>query len=339
VILASNPPNPWQSQHRELLEPPPAQPLVVYEEEAKSVLSSNDSPDISFTYSVNPYRGCHHACAYCYARPTHEYLDFGAGTDFERRIVVKTNAPELLRRELRAHEGKLRGEVIAFSGVTDCYQPLEASYELTRRCLEACRDFAQPAAVITKGALVERDAALLAELHARAGALVHVSLPFLDAADARALEPQAPSPERRLRTLAALAQAGVPTGVAIAPVIPGLNDHQIPAIVAAAAAAGAQRAFCVLLRLPGSVLQVFEERLRAALPLRADKVLSLLAQMRGGELRDGRFHTRMRGSGERWRLVEQLFAVACRQHGLATGDRSVPATPKASKPRQQELFG
>src|SRR5204863_3793527 len=131
VILASNPPNPWQSQHRELLEPPPAEPLQVYEEQAKSVLTQNDSPDIPFNFSVNPYRGCHHACAYCYARRTHEYLDFGAGTDFERRIVAKVNAPELLRQELRAHEGKLRGEVIAFSGVTDCYQPLEASYQLT----------------------------------------------------------------------------------------------------------------------------------------------------------------------------------------------------------------
>jgi DNA repair photolyase len=312
----SNPPNPWSSRHVELLgEPPPAE-LVVYEERAQSIVSGNDSPDIPFRYSVNPYRGCFHACAYCYARPGHQYLGFGAGTDFDRRIVVKTNAAELLRKRFRSRAWK--GELLAFSGVTDCYQPLEASYGLTRACLEVCREFRNPVAVVTKGALVRRDAGLLADLAREAVATVWISIPFADEALARAIEPHASPPGQRLETLAALARACVPVGVLVAPVIPGLNDEQIPAILERARAAGARSAGKVLLRLPGEVREVFEERLRQAVPLRAAKVLAALTEARGGRAGEARFGRRMVGAGPRWAAIEALFETRCRQLGLAT---------------------
>ncbi len=331
----SNPPNPWHSRSVELLGPAPDVALHVYEEEAQSIVSRNESPDVPFTWSVNPYRGCFHACAYCYARPTHQYLDWGAGTDFDRRIVVKTNAPELLAQWLATH--RTRHEIIAFSGVTDCYQPLEASYELTRRCLETCAEFRQPVGLITKGALIERDVELLARVHARAGARCYVSLAFHDDDDARRLEPFAASPSRRLRTIQRLADAGVPVGVAVAPVIPGLNDHQIPAILEAARDAGATRALLTLLRLPAEVLPVFEERLRAAYPERADKVLSLLGVMRDGKLQDARFGKRMCGSGPRWELVDRLFAMHVKRLGLEPREQDLAF--EKPLPRQGELFG
>ncbi|MCA8949009.1 MAG: radical SAM protein, partial [Planctomycetes bacterium] len=255
VRAVANPPNPWQSAQVDWLGPPPPVALEVYEERAKSILAENQSPDIPFRWSLNPYRGCFHGCAYCYARPTHQYLDFGAGTDFERRIVVKTNAAELLRARLM--KPSWRGENIVFSGVTDCYQPLEASYGITRRCLETCLEFRQPVGIITKGALVERDVDVLADLAKHGAATVYVSVPFADEGDARRIEPYAGSPARRLRALRRLSDAGVPTGVSVSPLIPGLNDHQIPAILAMARDAGARFAFHVLLRLPAEVEQVF----------------------------------------------------------------------------------
>ncbi len=221
----SNPPDPWSSTHVEWLEEPPPVALEVYEEDAHSIVATNDSPDVGFERSVNPYRGCQHACAYCYARPTHPYLGLGAGTDFDSKIVVKRNAPELLRRELANLRRAGRTSPLAFSGVTDCYQPLEASYELTRRCLEVCLEFRQAVGVITKSALVRRDQELLARLERRAGARVCLSIPFADDGDARRLEPFASSPTTRFETLRRLSAAGVPVGVAIAPLIPGLNDH------------------------------------------------------------------------------------------------------------------
>ena len=312
--LVSNPPNPWSSQHLELLGPAPPAELVVYEERARSIVSENDSPDLGFRFSVNPYRGCLHACAYCYARPTHQYLGWGAGTDFDRRIVVKTNAPELLRQ--RFLKPSWTGELLVFSGVTDCYQPLEASYELTRRCLEVCLEFCNPVGIVTKGALVRRDAALLGELSARAGATVHISIPFADDALARAIEPFASSPSARFDTLRRLAEAGVRVGVMVAPIIPGLNDSQVPEVLERAAAAGASSAGHTLLRLPAEVAPVFEERLREAAPLRAGKVLSALSELHGGRLNDPRFGSRMRGSGPRWQAIESLFEVHCRRLGL-----------------------
>ena len=332
-----NPPNPWHSSYVDYLGERPAVELQVYEEQAKSIVAENDSPDIPFRWSLNPYRGCFHGCAYCYARPSHQYLGFGAGTDFERRIVVKENAPELLRKHLA--KPSWCGEVVVFSGVTDCYQPLEASYRLTRRCLEVCREFRQPVGIITKGALVERDVDLLAGLAEHGAATVFVSVPFADEADSRAIEPFVATPARRLRALRTLHEAGVPVGVSVSPLIPGLNDHQIPAILAAARDAGASQAFHVLLRLPAEVELVFGERLRAAFPLRADKVLSLLRQMRGGRSNDARFGARMRGEGARYRLVTDLFDRTARKLGLTAPVAGPDPSPFRPPRRQQSLFG
>jgi DNA repair photolyase len=337
VRRVDNPPNPWSSSHVEWLGDAPDQPLEVFEEDAKSIVSENDSPDISFRWSVNPYRGCFHGCAYCYARPTHQYLGFGAGSDFERRIVVKRNAPELLRRFLM--KPSWAGERIVFSGVTDCYQPLEATYRLTRRCLEICREFRQPVSLITKGALVERDVDVLADLARHGAATVHVSVPFADERDSRAIEPFVATPQRRFRALRALSDAGVPTGVSVSPLIPGLNDHQVPEILERARAAGARHAFHVLLRLPAEVEDVFVARLRAAFPLRAEKVLSLLRSMHGGELKDSRFHDRMRGQGSRYEVIETLFHTVARRLGFAARPDAPSPSPFRRPFQQQRLFG
>lgn len=232
----SNPPNPYSSTEVEWLGEAPPATLAVYEEEARSMLSENKSPDLPFRWSINPYRGCMHACAYCYARPSHQYLGWGAGTDFDRKIVVKTNAPEVLRAEFMRPAWE--GESIVFSGITDCYQPLEASYALTRRCLEVCLDFQNPVSITTKGALVRRDVDLLGKLAKRARATVHMSIPFPSDEMARKIEPYASRASHRFEALKALSDAGVATGIAIAPVIPGLNDTAIPELLARAHEAG-----------------------------------------------------------------------------------------------------
>ena len=335
----SNPPNPWDSLHAEWLGEPPAAELQVFEEDARSIIAENDSPDVGFRFSVNPYRGCFHACAYCYARPTHQYLGWGAGTDFERKIVAKINAPELLRRELR--RPSWRGDTLVFSGVTDCYQPLEAVYGLTRRCLETCLEFRNPVGVVTKGALVRRDADLLGALAREADATVYVSIPFADAATARAIEPNVAAPDQRLEAIAALSAAGVSTGVAVAPVIPGLTDSDIPKILARARAAGATKAFLTLLRLPAETRLVFEERIAEAFPGRAAKIFSNLQQTRGGKRNESRFGDRMEGVGPRWRAIETLFEVECRRHGFEVGEREKPrrtSTFRRPGPAQARLF-
>jgi DNA repair photolyase len=334
----SNPPNPWHSTEVDWLGEPPAAALELYEEEARSVLSENRSADLSFRFSVNPYRGCFHACAYCYARPSHQYLDFGAGTDFDRKIVVKVNAPEVLADELA--RGRAGDEHLVFSGNTDCYQPLEAHYGLTRRCLEVCRDFRRPVVVITKGALVQRDAELLSELHRRAGARVVLSLAFSDAATARLVEPHTSSPERRLEAIERLAAQGVPTGLAFAPVIPGLNESAIPEVLQRAARAGARTAFLALLRLAPEVETVFRERLLESAPGRLGKILSALRDVRGGKLDERRIGERFQGQGPRWQVIEQLFEVHCRRNGLDFSAGELPEAERARKarPRQGELF-
>ena len=339
----SNPPNPWSSTHVEWLgEPPPAQ-ISVYEEEAHSILAENDSPDLPFRWSLNPYRGCQHACAYCYARPTHQYLGFGAGTDFDTRIVAKTNAALLLRQAL-ARKGWKR-ESITFSGVTDCYQPIEATYGLTRACLEVCADFGQPVAMITKGALVRRDIDVLTRLAARAPLRVFLSIPFAQDALGRALEPWAAAPAMRFATLRALSDAGIETGVAIAPLIPGLNVSEVPLILERAHAAGARRAFMTLLRLPAEVRPVFEARLKASFPERAPKVLSALREMRAGALNSPQFGARMRGAGPRWEAVERLFQIQCARlgfHGVSGAEHDNPVRPLSPEvprpPAQGRLF-
>jgi len=309
----ANPPNPWASAHVEYIDAPPAR-LKVYEQTAGEILSRNDSPDLPFRYSLNPYRGCFHACAYCYARPSHEYLDFGAGTDFERRIVAKTNAAEQLRA--RFAKKSWSGELILFSGNTDCYQPLEASYGLTRACLEVCAEHRNPVAIITKGALVARDVDVLAQLAREAHAHVYLSIPFVDAAMARAIEPSAPSPRTRFDAMRALHEAGVSVGVSVSPIIPGLNDDQIVAVLERAVECGARNAFRTLLRLPGPVEGIFVERLETALPLRASKVINAIREMRGGAMTEARFGRRMAGQGQRWAAIAALFDATCRRLGI-----------------------
>src|SRR5512141_2247862 len=283
----SNPPNPWDSTHVEYLGEPPESALEVFEEESRSILAENESPDVGFRWSLNPYRGCFHACSYCYARTSHEYLGFGAGTDFDRKIVVKVNAPELLRAELSRRSWK--GETIIFSGNTDCYQPLEAVYELTRRCLEVCAGFRNPVAIITKGALVRRDAELLARMSREASVSVSLSIPFSDDAMSRAIEPNASLPSQRIETLRLLSEIGIRTSVGVAPVIPGLNDSQISAVLERARSAGATSAFMTLVRLSGQTLPVFRERLELAFPDRAARIWSAIRQVRGGKLNEAEF--------------------------------------------------
>jgi DNA repair photolyase len=475
----SNPPNPWLSTEVEYLDEIPEARLEVIEDSSRSILAHNDSPDVGFDWSVNPYRGCQHACAYCvggdtrilmgdgstkpicalrvgdliygtrrigqyrryvqtevlahwqtrkpayrvrladgteliasgdhrfltergwkyvtaaeygqpsrpylnttdeligfgasperlasdrlgqlsalfrggsplrvvsleslgrelpmydittgtgdfiaegvvshncYARPSHEYLSMGAGTDFDRKIVVKPEAPRLLREAFEKKSWK--GELVVFSGVTDCYQPLEASYRLTRGCLEVCAEYANPVGIITKAPLIERDLDVLIKLAQVAKVSVSISVPFWDPEKARAIEPFVATPERRVRAIAKLAAAGIDVGVMCAPMIPALGDEEIPKVLEAAAAAGAKHAGFVFLRLPGSVKAVFEERVRAALPLRADHILSRVREARGGKLYDSRFGTRGRGEGPYAEQARALFETTARKFGLSTG--------------------
>lgn len=331
----ANPPNPWASTELEYLDGErPLAELEVYEDQTRGVLAHNDSPDVGFDWSVNPYRGCFHACAYCYARPSHEYLSFGAGTDFERKIVVKRHAPELLREAF--DRPAWAGELVAFSGVTDCYQPLEAHYRLTRQCLQVCVEYRNPASIITKAPLVERDIDVIQELGRVARVGVMVSVPFWDEAKARAIEPFVTTPVRRMRTIERLAHAGIRVGVMVAPIIPGLNDEDIGHVLRAARDAGATRAGRVLLRLPGPVKDVFEERLRAALPLRAERVLRRIRETRGGKLYDARFAVRGRGEGVYADAIAALFDQTAQQLGYESGEAADSETPATfRRPRGQ----
>ena len=311
-----NPPNPWASGHVQWLGEPPDAGLKVYEQRTRSILSENQSPDLPFRFGLNPYRGCFHGCIYCYARPTHQYLDFGAGSDFERRIVVKKNAAKLLGKRLDSSGWD--PETIVFSGVTDCYQPLEASYELTRSGLQVCADRRNPVGIVTKGALIRRDAELLGEMAGWNGVRVFVSIPFADDETGRAIEPQATTISQRFRTLEVLADHGVDVGVSLAPLIPGLSDSHIPKVLQRAASAGANRAFMNLLRLPKPVDEIFEKRLGEVMPDRVGRVMSAIEELRGGETTDSRFGHRMVGQGPRWEAIAGLFRSSCRRLGLSS---------------------
>jgi len=329
-----NPPNPWASTDVQYLEgEAPVAELEVYEDATRGILAHNDSPDVGFSWSVNPYRGCFHACAYCYARPGHEYLSFGAGTDFERKIVVKRRAPDLLREAF--DDPQWKGELLVFSGVTDCYQPLEASYRLTRACLEACVEYRNPVGIITKAPLIERDVDMLVKLARVARVVVTVSVPFWDEAKARAIEPFVTTPVRRIRTIRRLADAGVPVGVMVGPVIPGLNDEDMGDVLRAARDAGASHASRVLLRLPGPVKEVFEGRLREALPLRADRVLRRIRETRGGKLSDARFGVRGRGEGPYAEAIGALFDQTAQRLGFETRPWNDDAPTTFLRPRGQ----
>ena len=333
----SNPPNPFESRHRELLEPASVAKLTIYDDETRDILSRNDSPDLPFRWSVNPYRGCFHACAYCYARPSHEYWGFGAGTDFESKIIVKEDAPKLLQHAF--DRPSWRGELILFSGNTDCYQPLEASYGLTRACLSVCADYRNPVGVITKGALVLRDLDVLKQLNREAWIRVYLSIPFLSDAMARKVEPHAPSTTKRFETMKLLSDAGIPTGISIAPLIPGLNEDDIPRLLERARTAGADTAVMALLRLSGSVEAVFLDRMREAVPFRVGKIVSRLREVRGGALTEEAFFERQRGKGVYWDMVAQLFGMAKRRAGFPDEDASPMAdTFRRPAGEQASLF-
>lgn len=351
----SNPPNRFEPTHVEWEpgEAPLAAPRV-HLEHAKSIVAENRSPDLPFRYSINPYRGCQHACAYCYARPSHAFLGFGAGTDFDTQIIVKRNAPELLEAFLS--RPSWQREPLLFSGNTDCYQPVEGRFRLTRAMLELCLRFRNPVTIITKSALILQDLDLLRQLAAVVPTLVYLSIPFVQDDWARAIEPAAASPTRRFSVLEKLSAAGVPTGVSVSPLIPGLSDAAIAPVLRAAWAAGARHAFAVLLRLPREVAPIFVERLREGFPLRARAVEAALREMRGGTLNNARFGQRMVGHGPRYQALYGVFAMESRRLGfecdqfrvskaMAGAPQSGGHRPVASRqgggektPRQLSLF-
>lgn len=293
---------------------PPPLPTSVVEERARSILAQNDSPDVPFDRSVNPYRGCEHGCIYCYARPRHAYLELSPGLDFETKLYAKTNAVELLRAELAKRGYAPRP--IAFGTNTDCYQPIERRYKVMRGLIELLAACDHPLTIVTKSALIERDIDLLAPMAKKNLVKAFVSVTTLDHKLARALEPRAASPRRRIDAIRALAGAGIPTGVMVAPLIPALTDKTLEAVLEAAAGAGAIMAGWILLRLPNEVRPLFKEWLAAHQPQRADHVISLIRQSRGGRENDPNFGSRMTGSGNFVELIAKRFALACRRLGL-----------------------
>ena len=292
----------------------PGPEIIYLRDVSRSIIARNDSPDIGFDASINPYRGCSHGCIYCYARPTHEYLGFSAGLDFESKVLVKEDAPELLRKQLSSPRWK--PQVLSISGVTDCYQPIEKKLRITRRCLEVLTEFRNPVAIVTKNHLVTRDIDLLSELARHDAAVVAVSLTTLDDDLRRVMEPRTSRPVRRLAAIEALARAGVSVGVMTAPVIPGLNDHELPSLISAAAEAGAGFAAYTPVRLPHTVRPLFEDWLARQFPERKEKVLNRIRSMRGGRLNDPHFGSRMRGEGIFANQISQLFDISCRRAGL-----------------------
>jgi DNA repair photolyase len=308
-----------QIEDAEYLEALLNRPTEYLPDQTKGIVTENDSPDVGCRYSINPYRGCSHGCSYCYARPTHEFLGLNAGLDFETKIFVKESAPELFREFLTKDSWK--PEPIAMSGVTDCYQPGERKFCLTRGCLEVAVEAQQPMSIITKNALVLRDLDLLQALAPAKLVHVHLSITTLDAALARSMEPRTSTPAARLRAVRALADAGIPVGVCIAPVIPGLNDSEIPSVLRAAREAGAAGAGYILLRLPLTVAPVFREWLERTLPARLPRIEARIRSTRGGRLNDPAFGSRMRGTGEMAKQIADVFRLFARKYGL---DRELP---------------
>ncbi len=308
-----------------------------FKDNSRSFITYNDSPDVGFDASINPYRGCEHGCIYCYARPNHEYLGLSAGLDFETRIFVKEDAPALLRQELSS--SKWKPQVIAMSGVTDCYQPVERRFCLTRRCLEVLVEFRNPVAIVTKNHLVTRDIDLLRELARYNAAAVCLSITTLDGGLAQKMEPRASHPDRRLAAIEQLTQAGIPVGVMVAPVIPGLTDHEMPAILRSAGQAGARHAGYILVRLPYSVSHLFEQWLTRHFPDRKSKILNRIRSIRNGRLNDPRFKSRMSGEGIFADQVAALFGLACQKAGIVGRSPKLSADAfKRPEPAQRSLF-
>jgi DNA repair photolyase len=316
---SSNPPNRFEPI---LLEPDldnfdpeaPAPDTQFFRDTTRTIIAHNDSPDVGFEYSINPYRGCEHGCIYCYARPTHEYLSLSSGIDFESKIFVKLDAPQLLRKELSAK--KWSPQTISISGVTDCYQPAEKKFRITRQCLEVLYEFRNPAGIITKSHLLTRDIDLLSRMARENLILVMLSITTLDPEVSGRMEPRAAVPKLRLDALRQLTHAGVPCGVMVAPIVPGLTDHEMPQILSAAAEAGARTCGYVPVRLPFAIKDMFETWLGHHFPDRKNKVLNRIRELRGGKLNDSNFISRMRGEGVWADQLKTMFVLAKRKAGL-----------------------
>jgi DNA repair photolyase len=300
----------------------------------KSIITRNNSPDVGFETSLNPYRGCEHGCIYCYARPTHEYLGFSAGLDFESKIMVKTNAPELLRAELESP--CWQPQTLVMSGVTDPYQPIERKFRITRGCLEVLAKFRNPVAIITKNRLVTRDIDLLRELAGCNAAAVNISVTSLDSGLQRVLEPRTSLPQARLDAVRQLRSSGIPTGVMVAPIIPGLTDHEVPKVLDACAKAGAQFAAYTIVRLPWAVAPLFEHWLEEHFPDRKEKVLGRIRDLRANRLNNSQWHTRMTGKGIFAEQIESLFKVGCHRAGI--GERPKLSTVAFRRTKEQLRF-
>lgn len=317
-------------------EEPIAPKTQFYRDHTRTIIARNDSPDVGFERSVNPYRGCEHGCIYCFARPSHEYLGFSAGLDFETKIMVKTDAPELLEAELSSP--KWTPQVVVMSGVTDPYQPAERRLRLTRRCLEVLAKFRNPVGMITKNRLVTRDIDILTELASYGAVSINMSITSLDVNLQRILEPRTSTPAARLDAIAQLSAANIPVAVMVAPIIPGLTDHEIPAILQACGEAGAKFAGYTIIRLPWAVAPLFERWLDEHFPDRKEKILGRIRSVRGGKrLNDPRWKSRIVGEGIFAEQVASMFEVSCRRAGI--GPRVQLSTAAFRRPREQlDLF-
>ena len=335
---AYNPPNRFERLHVEPCEEDgadrPAVPTEFFVDSSRTILAKNDSPDVPFTFSVNPYRGCEHGCIYCYARASHEYLGFSAGIDFESKIMVKQDAPALL--EAAFLNRNWQPQAVALSGNTDCYQPAERRLKMTRSCLEVFLKYRNPVYIITKSGLVTRDLDLLAGLAEKNLVEVSLSITTLDPDIARMMEPRAAAPSLRLETLGKLSAEGIPTNVNVAPLIPGLTDEELPAILREAASRGARSANYMLVRLPFAVEGLFVNWLERNLPLRAAKILNRLRDVRGGKLSESEFEKRVYGEGKFAESIRSMFEIFSRKHGL---DEAVPplATHHFRRPGARQL--
>ncbi|MDF1858782.1 MAG: PA0069 family radical SAM protein [Verrucomicrobiales bacterium] len=316
----------------------PARPQTeILSDDSQSIITTNQSPDIGFSHSLNPYRGCEHGCAYCYARPYHEFLGYNAGLDFETKIIAKERAPELLEQQLA--KASWKPVSLACSGVTDCYQPVEKSLQITRRCLEVLTNARNPVGIITKNALVTRDIDHLAELASFDASVVVLSLTSLDPDLSGQLEPRASRPDARLEAIRMLSEAGIPVGVSIAPIIPGLNDHEIPEIMQAAADHGATFASGTVIRLPFGVKDIFASWLDRFFPDRKELVLGRIRDLRGGKLNESDFGTRMTGTGPLANQIQQWITVSKRRAGMENPRKSLStACFRRPMPGQRELF-
>ncbi|MFI5236763.1 MAG: PA0069 family radical SAM protein [Ignavibacteriales bacterium] len=312
-------------------------PTTYFKDDSKSVIAKNDSQDIGFDYSFNPYRGCEHGCIYCYARPGHEYLSFSSGLDFETKIMVKENAPALLENEFR--KKNYRPDLIMFSGNTDCYQPIERKLKITRESLKVCLKYRNPVSVITKNALIQRDIDILKLLAEKNLVKVTLSITTLDKNLARKMEPRTSSPEMRLKTIEVFAKSGIPVGVNIAPIIPGLNDKEIPEILKEASARGAVHAGKIMLRLPYSVKDLFIDWLESEFPEKSKKIINSIKDIRGGKLNSSEWKKRFTGEGKLADSIHRLFHISCRKYGLNKQRNELTAENFLRSSQQQlELF-